>query len=86
MLSSKQEDDVQLGFTGTLIELLKDEDDDENLYRFVVAFGTLVSQSDASQQVAKIMEAKEVIKSIQVKKSGQDRMQKATLEIMQLLH
>lgn len=43
LLSSKQEGEIELGLTGTLVELLKDEQDDENLYRFVMAFGTLVS-------------------------------------------
>jgi phospholipase A-2-activating protein len=42
LLSSKKEGETELGFTGTLVELLKDEQDDENLYRFVMAFGTLV--------------------------------------------
>lgn len=45
LLSSKQEGEIELGLTGTLVELLKDEQDDENLYRFVMAFGTLVSQT-----------------------------------------
>lgn len=43
LLASKKEGETELGFTGTLVELLKDEQDDENLYRFVMAFGTLVS-------------------------------------------
>lgn len=43
LLASKNEGETELGFTGTLVELLKDEQDDENLYRFVMAFGTLVS-------------------------------------------
>lgn len=42
LLASKKEDETELGFTGSLVELLKDEQDDENLYRFVMAFGTLV--------------------------------------------
>lgn len=45
LLASKNEGETELGFTGTLVELLKDEQDDENLYRFVMAFGTLVSFS-----------------------------------------
>lgn len=44
LLASKQEGEVELGFTGSLVELLKDEQDDENVYRFVMAFGTLVSE------------------------------------------
>ena len=42
LLSSHQEGEIQLGLTGTLVELLKDEKDDENLYRFLMALGTLV--------------------------------------------
>lgn len=44
LLASKQEGEVELGFTGSIVELLKDEQDDENVYRFVMAFGTLVSE------------------------------------------
>lgn len=46
LLSSKQEGETELGLTGTLVELLKDEQDDENLYRFVMAFGTLVRRDN----------------------------------------
>lgn len=85
LLSSKNEGEIELGFTGTLCELLKDENDDENLYRFVMAFGTLVAQSSACREVGKIMDAKSEIRRIQSSKAGQDRMQKATAEILQLL-
>ncbi|KAI8968864.1 phospholipase A-2-activating protein [Mycotypha africana] len=42
LLCTKAEDEIGLGFTGTLIELLKDEQEDENVYRFLMALGTLV--------------------------------------------
>ncbi|KAI8644225.1 WD40-repeat-containing domain protein [Parasitella parasitica] len=85
LLTSKKEGEVELGLTGTLVELLKDEQDDENLYRFVMAFGSLVCQSSACREVANIMEAKTEIGRIQSQKAGQDRMQKATAEILQIL-
>ncbi|KAI9259066.1 WD40-repeat-containing domain protein [Sporodiniella umbellata] len=83
LLCSHQEDEIMLGFTGTLVELLKDEAEDENLYRFLMAFGTLVFRSKTCQEVGKIMGVCENIKLIQ-SKIGQDRMQKATSEIIQL--
>ncbi|CAO0797417.1 unnamed protein product [Mucor circinelloides] len=85
LLASKNEGETELGFTGTLVELLKDEQDDENLYRFVMAFGTLVCQSSACREVGNIMEAKTEIRRIQSQKAGQDRMEKATAEILQIL-
>ncbi|KAL9558810.1 hypothetical protein MBANPS3_000710 [Mucor bainieri] len=85
LLASKNEGETELGFTGTLVELLKDEQDDENLYRFVMAFGTLICQSTACREVGNIMEAKTEIRRIQSQKAGQERMQKATAEILQIL-
>ncbi|KAG1310950.1 hypothetical protein G6F61_002161 [Rhizopus arrhizus] len=85
LLSSKKEDEIELGFTGTLVELLKDEKENENLYRFIMAFGTLISQSNTCREVGNIMGAKDEIRRIQITQTGQDRMQKATAEILQLL-
>ncbi|RCI02530.1 hypothetical protein CU098_008691 [Rhizopus stolonifer] len=85
LLSNKQEGETELGFTGTLVELLKDEQDDENVYRFLMALGTLISQSSACKEVGNIMDVKAQIRRIQSEKSGQERMQKATAEIIQLL-
>jgi phospholipase A-2-activating protein len=64
---------------------LKDEKENENLYRFIMAFGTLISQSNTCREVGNIMGAKDEIRRIQITQTGQDRMQKATAEILQLL-
>lgn len=86
MLCTQKEDETMLGFTGTLVELLKDEEEDENLYRFVMAFGTLVSKSNTCREVGKIMSANDELRRIQATKAGQERMQRATSEILQILN
>lgn len=50
-----------------------------------MAFGTLISQSNTCREVGNIMGAKDEIRRIQTTQTGQDRMQKATAEILQLL-
>jgi phospholipase A-2-activating protein len=42
LFTQKQEGEVELELTGSIIELLKEEKDDENVYRFLMAIGTLV--------------------------------------------
>ncbi|CAO3674439.1 unnamed protein product [Rhizopus stolonifer] len=86
LLCTQKEDEIMLGFTGTLVELLKDEGEDENLYRFVMAFGTLASKSNTCREVGKIMSANDEIRRIQATKAGQERMQRATSEILQILN
>lgn len=42
LTTDQKNEDSEISLTGTLVELIKQEQDEENLYRFLMALGTLV--------------------------------------------
>ncbi|KAI8880183.1 phospholipase A-2-activating protein [Backusella circina FSU 941] len=86
LFTQKQEGEVELELTGSIIELLKEEKDDENVYRFIMAIGTLMTQSSTCREAAKVLEAKPVIQKVQSSTTGQARTQKAVYETLALLN
>ncbi|KAG0186538.1 hypothetical protein DFQ28_007637 [Apophysomyces sp. BC1034] len=79
------DEDCQIGLIGSLSEIIKQENDDESLYRMLAAIGTLVKQSSACREVCKIMGTATDLQRIKSQKSGQDRIEKVISETLELL-
>ncbi|CAO3696066.1 unnamed protein product [Umbelopsis ramanniana] len=69
--TSSLEEEGELLLVQNLIEFLKSESDDQNVYRAVVAIGTLVTQSTTSQEAASAFDARVVLQAVGQQQKGQ---------------
>ncbi|KAI9496120.1 WD40-repeat-containing domain protein [Zychaea mexicana] len=84
-MHSESDEDCQVGLAGSLVELLKVEQDEENLYRVLVALGTLMVHSEPCREVASIMGAKVELLRIKTQAAGKQRIESVTDEMVPLV-
>ncbi|KAI9273091.1 WD40-repeat-containing domain protein [Phascolomyces articulosus] len=82
---TETDEDCQVGLAGSLVELLKVEQDEENLYRVLVALGTLMVQADPCREAASIMGAKVELQRIKSQATGKQRIQNVIDEMLPLV-
>ncbi|KAG2221615.1 hypothetical protein INT45_005189, partial [Circinella minor] len=79
------DEDCQVGLASSLVELLKVEQDEENLYRSLVALGTLMVRVESCREAASIMGAKVELQRIKSQTADKQRIQKVIDEMLPLV-
>ncbi|CDS07832.1 hypothetical protein LRAMOSA01781 [Lichtheimia ramosa] len=84
-MHDQKDEDCQMSLIGSLVELVKSEHDEENLYRILVAIGTLTKRSDVARETARVLDAAVEIQRVKSENAGKARVQQVIDELLPLL-
>ncbi|KAI8099820.1 phospholipase A-2-activating protein [Halteromyces radiatus] len=84
LTNEARDEDTEISLTGSLVELIKQEQDEENLYRLLMALGTLFIHSPPCLEMANILDIKVELRRLKQAMSGRDRMQHVLDELVAL--
>ncbi|CAO3583550.1 unnamed protein product [Absidia cylindrospora] len=84
LTTESRDEDSEINLTGSLVDLIKEEDDEENLYRLLAALGTLFTHSPPCIEIANILDTKIELNRVKQKTSGRARMQTIIDELITL--
>ncbi|SAM07074.1 hypothetical protein [Absidia glauca] len=85
LTTEARDEDSEINLTGSLVDLVKDEEDEENLFRLLSALKTLFIHSPPCIEIATILDTKIELNRLKKKTSGRDRMQTVIGELITLL-
>jgi len=84
LLAERADEDVALQVIGALIEFFKVETDPENVYRALVAAGTLMARNAGAREAATILDVAPVLINVQSRLRGDARVRQVIGEIVAL--
>ncbi|KAI8067940.1 WD40-repeat-containing domain protein [Gongronella butleri] len=70
-----RDEDSEISLTGSILELIKQETDEENLYRLLTALGTVLTYSEPCIEMANLLEIKMQLNRLQHQTADRERMQ-----------
>ncbi|ORX61513.1 hypothetical protein DM01DRAFT_89930 [Hesseltinella vesiculosa] len=85
LTTENRDEDSEISLTGSILELIKQEQDEENQYRLLSALGTLLTYSSPSIHLANMLEVKMQLNRLQEQTADRERMQIIIYELNSLL-